>query len=137
MLISSNIYHHIIGSLNMNGFTLYKYMEFFIFALYLIFIFLLIQIWFLWKDVKKDELIMKSFVSESFFIKNCIYIFLFSVFFMVHEFIEELNLNNTMVYFEFFEMMTILTLVLFAYNWQIALRSCSHKKSIVEELAYQ
>lgn len=109
-------------------------MEFFIFTLYLIFIFLLVQIWFLWKDVEKNEVILKSFVSESFFRKNCIYIFLFSAFFMVHEFIEAFNLPNTIIYFEFFEMMAILTLVLFAHNWHIALRSCVHKKSTLYEL---
>jgi hypothetical protein len=120
----------------MNGFTLYKYMELLIFILYLIFIFLLIQIWFLWKDVEKNELILKSLVSESFFKKNCIYIFLFSSFFMAHEFIEGLNLPNTLVYFEIFEMMTVITLVLFAYTWYIALKSCAHKKSITEELTH-
>lgn len=120
----------------MNEFTLYKYMEFFIFALYLIFIFLLIQIWFLWKDVDKNEVVLKTFVNESFFKKSFIYVFLFSGFFMVHEFIEGLNVPNTMVYFEIFEMMGVITLVLFVYNWNIALKSCVHKKSIMEELIY-
>ena len=120
----------------MNEYIIYKYLEFFIFALYLIFIFLLAQIWFLWKDVEKKELIYKSIVNESFFKKNCIYIFLFSGFFMAHEFIEGLNLPNTLVYFEIFEMMTIITLVLFAYTWYIALKSCVHKKSITEELTH-
>ena len=115
----------IIGSEeNMNEFTLYKYMEFLIFSLYLIFIFLLIQIWFLWKNVEKNDLIIKSLVSESFFKKNFIYVFLFSVFFMAHEFIEGLSIPDTMIYFEFFEMLTIITLVLFAYNWHITLKSC-------------
>jgi len=111
-------------------------MEFFIFALYLIFIFLLIQMWFLWKDVEKNEVVLKTFVTESFFKNNIIYIFLFSGFFMAHEFIEGLNIPNTMIYFEIFETMAVATLVLFAYNWHIALKSCVHKKSIMEELIY-
>ncbi|HMB44314.1 MAG TPA: hypothetical protein VKL21_00685 [Candidatus Methanoperedens sp.] len=121
----------------MNEYILYKYLELFIFALYLIFVFLLVQIWFLWKDVGKKELIYKSIVNESFFKKNCIYIFLFSTFFMAHEFLEGLNIPGTMVFFEFLDVMAILALVLFAYNWHIKLRSCVPKKSISKEFAFE
>ena len=119
----------------MNDFTLYKYVEFFMFSLYLIFLFLLAQIWFLWKDVKKNEMISKSIVNESFFKRNCIYIFLFSTFFMAHEFFEGLNIPGTMVFFEFLDMLGMMTLVLFAYNWHIILKSGVPKKSITKEFA--
>jgi len=48
----------------MNEYTTYKYMEFFIISTYLIFIYLLIQIWFLWKDIEKNDLFSKSLVQE-------------------------------------------------------------------------
>ncbi|KPQ43901.1 MAG: hypothetical protein MPEBLZ_01548 [Candidatus Methanoperedens nitroreducens] len=117
----------------MNDFTLYKYVEFLMFSSYLIFIFLLAQIWFLWKDVEKNEFVLKSLVKESFFKKNCIYIFLFSTFFMAHEFFEGLNIPGTMVFFELLDTIAMMTLVLFAYTWYIALKSCVPKKSITKE----
>jgi len=118
----------------MNEYTVYKYMEFFIFSIYLIFIYLLIQIWFLWKDIEKNDLFLKSLAKESFFRKNCVYIFLFSSFFIIHEFFEGLNLKgsnilNSMVFFEFLEMMAIVTLLLFAYNWYIILKPFANNKS--------
>lgn len=121
----------------MNNFTLYKYVEFFMFTLYLIFVFLLTQIWFLWKDVKKNEMMFKSIINESFFRKNCIYVFLFSTFFMAHEFFEGLNIPGTMVFFEFLDLLGMITLVLFAYNWHVVLRSCIPKKTITKEFASQ
>ncbi|CAG0984960.1 hypothetical protein METP3_02299 [Methanosarcinales archaeon] len=113
----------------MNNYILYKYVEFLMFSSYLIFIFLLAQIWFLWKDVDKNEFFLKSLIKESFFKKNCIYIFLFSTFFMAHELFEGLNIPGTIVFFELLDMLGMLTLVLFAYNWHVVLRSCVPEKS--------
>ena len=119
----------------MNDYILYKYLEFFIFALYLIFVFLLAQIWFLWKDVEKKESNFRSIITESFFKKNCIYVFLFSTFFMAHEFFEGLNIPGTMVFFELLDTIAMVILVLLAYNWYITLKSCVPKKSITKEFA--
>jgi hypothetical protein len=121
----------------MNEYTVYKYMEFIIFSIYLIFIYLLVQIWFLWKDIEKTDLFLRSLAKESFFRKNCLYIFLFSSFFIIHEFFEGLNFEgikipNSMVFFEFLEMMAIVTLLLFAYNWYIALKPFAKKKSLLK-----
>ncbi len=121
----------------MNEYTLYKYLEFSIFALYLFFVFLTAQIWFLWKDVEKKEMIFKSIINESFFKRNCIYIFLFSTFLMGHEFLEGLSIPGTMLFFEFLDVLAILTLVLFAYNWHLRLRSCVPKKSLEKEFAFE
>jgi hypothetical protein len=114
----------------MNEYTVYKYMEFFIFSIYLIFIYLLVQIWFLWKDIEKNDLFLRSLVKESFFRKNCVYVFLFSSFFIIHEFFEGLEIPNSMIFFEFLEMMAIVTLLLFAYNWYTALKPFANKKSM-------
>lgn len=111
-------------------------MEFIIFSLYLIFIFLSIQIWLTWRDVDKNELKINTFVSESFFKKNYAYVFSFSMFFMIHEFLEGITLTNATLYFEFFEILALITLVLFAYDWYGVLKTCTHRKSLPQELTY-
>ena len=116
----------------MNEYTIYKYMEFLIFSIYLIFIYLLVQIWFLWKDIEKSEFFLKSLANESFFRKNCVYVFLFSSFFIIHEFFEGLKLPNSLVFFEFLEMMAIVTLLLFAYNWYIVLKPFAKKQNLLK-----
>lgn len=121
----------------MNEYFLYKYIEFFMFSLYLLFIFILAQIWFLWKDVEKNEIIYRLIVNESFFKRNCIYIFLISTFFISHEFFEGMNIPGTIIYFEILELLAVVTLVVFAYNWYSILRSCVSKRSITEEFAFE
>ena len=116
----------------MNEYTVYRYMEFFIFSVYLIFIYLLVQIWFLWKDIEKNDLFLKSLANESFFRKNCVYVFLFSSLFIIHEFFEGLNIPNSMLFFEFLEIIAIVTLMLFAYNWYITLKPFAKKKKPME-----
>lgn len=118
----------------MNGYDVYKVIEFIIFSLYLVFVYLSIQIWFLWRDVDKDELKEKTFVNESFFKKNCIYVLLFSIFFIIHEIVEGSSLPNSMIYFEFFEMLAFGCIVLFAYDWYAVLKTSANKKSLPLEL---
>lgn len=118
----------------MNEYNIYKYMEFLIFISYLIFIFLAIQIWFLWKDIDREKLQIKTLVNESFFKRNFIYVLSFSIFFIIHETIEGTRLPNAMVYFEFFEMLSLISLVLFARSWYAVLKACTYKKSLPCEL---
>ncbi len=101
---------------------------------HLAFIFLSIQILFLWSDINKNELKVKNFINESFFKKNCILVFSFSVFFIIHELIEELSLLNAMVYLEFFEMLAFGCIVLFVYEWYAVLKLSANKKSLPLEL---
>ncbi|MGB8217256.1 MAG: hypothetical protein WCE94_08135 [Candidatus Methanoperedens sp.] len=118
-----------------NEYYVYKFLEFSLIALYLILIFLFVQIWFSWKDIDKKELMLKSIVDESFFKKNCVYIFLFSFLPLVHEFFEGTSLPNISVYLEIFEFLALMCLVLFVYNWYSVLKTCANKKSLPEELA--
>lgn len=118
----------------MDEFTLYKFIEFIIFVLYMVFIFLSIQIWFLWKDLNKDDLKINTFINESFFKKNCIYVFSFTVFFMGHEILEGTGLPNAMIYFELLEMLGSMCIVLFAYDWYSVLRLSVDKKYLPHEL---
>ncbi len=117
-----------------NEYTIYKLIEFSLFALYLILIFLFVHIWFSWKDIDKKDLMLKSIVDESFFKKNCIYIFLFTFLPLVHEILEGTSIPNINVLLEFFELLALIALVLFVYNWYNVLKTCATKKSILKEL---
>ncbi len=118
----------------MNEFTTYKIIEFIIFSLYLIFIFLAIQIWFLWKDIDKNELKVNTFINESFFKKNCFYVFSFTVFFIIHELLEGTSIPNAAIYFEFLEMLGFISIVLLTYDWYSILKTSTNKKSLPLEL---
>lgn len=118
----------------MDIFDIYKLMEFLIFSSYLIFIFLSIQIWLMWKDIDKNKLELKTFINESFFKKNCIYVFAFSIFFMIHEILEGAGTPNSILYFEVFEMLGFICIVLFAYDWYNVLKTCASRKSLPLEL---
>lgn len=120
--------------LALDGFAIYKIIEFLIFALYLVFIFLSTQIWLLWKDINKDDFKLNTFVNESFFRRNCIYVFSFTVFFMGHEIIEWTSIADAIIYFEMLEMLGIFCVVLFAYDWYIVLKLSVPKKSLPYEL---
>ncbi len=100
----------------------------------MVFIFLSIQIWFLWKDLNKHEFKINTFINETFFKKSCIYVFSFSVFFIVHEMLEGTSLPYAIIYFELLEMFAFSCIVLFAYEWYLALRLSVHKKHLPYEL---
>jgi len=108
-------------------------MEFFICSIYLIFIYLVVQIWFIWRDIEKNDLFLKSLAKESFFRQNFVYVFLFSLFFIIHEFLEGLNIPNSMLFFELLDMMATVILLLFAYNWYVTLKPFSKKKNLMNQ----
>ena len=116
----------------MSEYNLYKYIESFILALYLVFIFLSIQIWFLWKDIDKNDLKTKSFFNDSFFMKNCIYVYSFSIFFIIRGFSDGVLIPEA--YLKALETLTLISLVLFTYDWYSTLETCAHKKSLPQEL---
>ncbi len=101
-------------------------------SLYLIFIYLSVQIWFVWKDLDFNGLKISSFFSESFFIRNCIYIYSFSVSIIAHAFLEETV--SSVTYFKFLGVLTLLGLVLFTYDWYSILSVCASKKTMPLEL---
>lgn len=107
---------------------IYKIIEYITVTLYLFFIFLSVQIWFLWKDINKDDLKFRFFASESFFKKNSIYVFSFSTFFIIRdlEFIDE-------KYFGFFNVLALLSIVLFTYGWYETLKLNTKRKVLPQE----
>lgn len=106
---------------------IYVAIEYVIFTLYLVFIFLSVQIWFLWKDINKDELEFRNFASESFFRKNSIYVFSFSTFVIIRgvEFINEAS--------GIFDMMALISILLFTYNWYSTLKPYASRKTLPRE----
>ncbi len=87
--------------------------------------------WFLWKQIDKTE--CKSQISESLICKSYVYVFLSFTIFMLHEFIEDVYMLNRTIYEEFFEMLALILLLLFAYEWYQLFKKCA-KKSLPEEL---
>jgi len=112
----------------MNEF-IFKIVEYVIFSLYLFFVFLSVQIWFLWKDIKKDDLKFGHLASESFFKKNSIYVVSFSSFLMIREF-EFVNEK----YSGFFNMLALISIVLFTYSWYSTLKPHANRKILPREL---
>ena len=112
--------------------TIYKYIQSLIFSLYLVFIFLSIQIWFLWNDINKNELKVKSFFNDSFFRKICIYVYSFSVFFIAQGFSDGAALPRA--YLKALEILTLTSLVLFTYEWYSHLETYASRKALPQEL---
>ena len=110
----------------------YIYAEPFIIMLYLVFTFLSIQIWFLWKDIDMSELDLRSFINDSFFTRNCIYVYCFSMFFFVNSFFYGTGVPD--VYFKALKVLTLFGLVLFTYDWYSVLEQCDTRRSLPQEL---
>ncbi len=115
--------------------TLYRFIEFIIFVLYLSIIFLSTQMWFIWIDVDKNRLKSKIFVNDSFLKNNIVIVFSIGVFFMIHEFVEGTGLRSSYLYFEFFELIGFICIALFLYKWHSTLKTCANKKPIEEYLS--
>lgn len=106
---------------------IYTVVEYVVFALYLVFIFLSVQIWFLWKDINKDKLELRHFASESFFRKNSIYVFSFSTFLLIRDF-EFINEASGI-----FDMMALISILLFTYSWYSTLKPYANRKTLPRE----
>lgn len=118
----------------MDGHSIYRIIEFMKFTTYLIFIFISIQIFFLWKDIDKSKVEIESFFSDAFFKKSSIYVFLFSTFSITHEFIEEINYSYFYIYFKILELLALISVVLFSHGWYCVLKPWAKKKAIPQLL---
>jgi hypothetical protein len=106
-----------------------QYSEPLVLILYLVLVFLSIQIWFLWRDVDRNEL--KIIISDSFFKKNCVYVFSFSSIFLFFGFWDGLL---SITYLKIFQMLAPFCLILFAYDWYQIIKRCTNKKTLPIEL---
>lgn len=112
--------------------TLYRFIEFIIFILYLSIVFLSTQMWFIWIDVDKKKLKSRIFVNDSFLKNNIVIVFFISVFFIIHEFMEGIGLQKSYLYFEFFELIGFICIALYLYKWHSILKTCVNKKPVEE-----
>ncbi len=105
---------------NSNEYIIYKIIGSLIYIFYLFFIFLSIQIFFLWKDI--DKKIVKSIITGSFLRKNCLYLFSFSMSFILFDLSDGIRQLDES--FGVLEVLVPFTLVLVSYEWYSKLRPC-------------
>jgi hypothetical protein len=103
---------------NMNEYIVYKFIEPLIYTSYLFFVFLSIQILFLWNDI--DKKIVNSIITRSFLRKNCLYLLSLSVFFILFDLTDDIKQFNAN--FAIFEILAPVTLLLASYEWYSKLR---------------
>ncbi len=115
----------------MDGNTSYKYMEFIIFSLYLLFVYLSAQMLFMWVDVDKVKLKSRIFEQGTFLRNSIIFIFLAGLFFIFHELIEE-TIPRSYLNLEFLELLTFVFIEVFMYKWYLNLKSCTSRKPAYE-----
>ncbi|NJD77078.1 MAG: hypothetical protein FIB08_08300 [Candidatus Methanoperedens sp.] len=111
----------------MDGNTIYKYMEFIIFSLYLLFVYLSAQMLFMWVDVDKIKLKSRIFEQGTFLRNSIIFVFLAGIFFIFHELVEEIIPRNYLN-LEFLELLTFVFIEIFMYKWYLNLKSCTSRK---------
>ena len=110
----------------MDGYTVYKYIEFLMVSLYLILVFLSIQIFFMWIDVDKSELRSKISSNEPILKNSIITVFFIGTLLIINEFIE--GTKQPYLIIELFDLMSFICVLYFVYNWHLTLKACSHKK---------
>ncbi|MDP3105759.1 MAG: hypothetical protein Q8M95_14260 [Candidatus Methanoperedens sp.] len=110
----------------MDEYTLYKYVEFLMISLYLIFIFLSVQMCLIWIDVDKHELNSKISANDSILKNSIITVFFIGAFLIIHKFVEGTEQPN--LFFKIFELFGFICVVFFIYKWHMTLKSCAHKK---------
>ena len=110
----------------MDEYTVYKYIEFLMVSLYLILVFLSIQIFFMWIDVDISQLRSKISANEPILKNSIITVFFIGTLLIINEFIE--GTKQPYLITELFDLMSFICVVYFVYNWHLTLKACSHKK---------
>jgi len=110
----------------MDEYTVYKYIEFLMVSLYLILVFLSIQIFFMWIDVDISQLRSKISANEPILKNSIITVFFIGTLLIINEFIE--GTKQPYLIIELFDLMSFVFVVYFVYNWHLTLKSCSYKK---------
>ncbi len=118
----------IIGSI-INDYTLYKLIEGAIAILSLVTIYLGIQIALTWKYLKKKSANRDDLASErKSFNRSAIFIFITGFFMVVHELFEGIEKDAPdYTTYELFELIALIGLVLFFYEWNKILKKLKNK----------
>lgn len=107
---------------NSNEIIIYKIIDSLIYILYLSFVFLSIQILFLWRDIDKE--LARSIITRPFLRKNCLY-FSFGIFFIFSDLSD--GIKQFDAYSGILEALVPFTLVLVSYEWYRKLRPMVYK----------
>ena len=107
-----------LGSI-IDDYSLYRIIEALIAIFTLVAVYLGIQIALAWRLLKKEEMSSEELVSQrASFNRSTIFISIAGFFMLVHEFFEGLEkISPDYVTYEFLEMIALLGLVLFFYEW--------------------
>ena len=119
----------ILGSI-IDDYSLFKIIQGIIIILILLSVYLGIQITLTWKFLKKGEVGTDELISnKGSFYRNTIFIFIAGFFMLLHEFLEGFGENEPdTTSYEFFELMALLGLVLFMFEWYKILRNSKRKQ---------
>ncbi|MFZ3058330.1 MAG: hypothetical protein WA102_01210 [Candidatus Methanoperedens sp.] len=119
----------LLGSI-INDYTLYKIIEGAIATLTLVMIYLGIQIALTWKSLKKEANAGEIIAQQKSFFRSSIFIFIAGLFMLIHEFLEGLEKDAPdYTTYEMFELIALLGLVLFFYEWHVILKKRKKKES--------
>ncbi|VVB55604.1 Uncharacterised protein [uncultured archaeon] len=113
----------VLGSL-IDDFTLFRIIAVINFILILAVIYLVIQVTLAWKFMQKEEVTSDKVISNKrSFYKSLFFIFIGGFFMLSHEFLEGLKENSDSTTYEFFELIALLGLVLFLFDWNKILKN--------------
>ncbi|MCZ7381166.1 MAG: hypothetical protein O8C64_06315 [Candidatus Methanoperedens sp.] len=117
----------LLGSV-INDYNLYKIIEGIIAILSLVMIYLGIQIALTWRSLKKEGAPGEIIAQQGNFFWSSVFIFIAGLFMLIHEFFENLEKNAPdYTTYEMFEMIALLGLVLFFYEWNKILKNLKKK----------
>jgi len=117
----------LLGSV-INDYNLYKIIEGIIAILSLVMIYLGIQIALTWKSLKKEGAPGEIIAQKGNFIWSSVFIFIAGLFMLIHEFFESFEeAAPDFTTYELFELIALLGLVLFFYEWNKILKNMKKK----------
>ncbi len=118
----------LIGSL-IDDLSLFRIIQTIIFILILFAVYLGVQITLIWTFLKKGFTNSDDIISnKGSFLRNTIFIFIAGFFMLLHEIFEGFGENADDTTYEFFELVALLGLVLFMFEWYRILRKLKRQQ---------
>ena len=118
----------LIGSL-IDDLSLFRIIQTIIFILILFAVYLAVQITLIWTFLKKGCTNSDDIISnKGSFLRNTIFIFIAGFFMLLHEIFEGFGENADDTTYEFFELVALLGLVLFMFEWYRILRKLKRQQ---------
>lgn len=112
-----------------DDYNLFRIIQTIIIILILVAVYLAIQIILTWKFLKKGEDNLDEVISnKGMFFRNVIFIFIAGFFMLLHEFLESIGENADDTTYEFFELLALLGLILFMFEWYKMLKKLKRKQ---------